>query len=98
NSDREHLYRNHALPISCPRCCNTFKSDAELYDHSRALESCKIQEKRPLDGFNRDQEMRLKSKKRSPITVTEEDKWRAIFRILFPLDPEADIPSPCKTT
>ncbi|KAF2806291.1 uncharacterized protein BDZ99DRAFT_394273, partial [Mytilinidion resinicola] len=94
---KEHLYRNHALPIACPRCCNTFKSDAELYNHSRAPESCEVQEQRPLDGFNRDQEMRLKSKKRSPTIVTEEEKWKAIYRILFPFDPEADMPSPCKS-
>ena len=48
------------------------------------------------DGFNKDQETKLRSKKRSRIPLTEEEKWKAVWQILFPNDTEDDIPSPCK--
>jgi len=47
-----------------------------------------------LEGFDKDQERLLKSRKKS--TLTEEEKWKEMFRILFPNDEEDLIPSPCK--
>jgi len=46
------------------------------------------------DGFNKDQETKLRCKKRSG--MIEEEKWKAVWQILFPNDTEDDIPSPCK--
>ena len=51
---------------------------------------------RPLsiaDGMSEEQKSEVKRKARAE---TEEDKWRRIWRILFPMDAEADIPKPCK--
>jgi len=48
----------------------------------------------PLEGFNKDQERKLKSKKRSLVHQSEEDKWKTVYRILFPDDADADMPSP----
>jgi hypothetical protein len=46
------------------------------------------------EGFDKDQERRLKSKKKSQIYQTEDEKWKSVYRILFPDDAEADIPTP----
>lgn len=55
-----------------------------------------MREQIPLEGFDKDQERKLKSKKRSLVYQSEEDKWKGVYRILFPDDSEADMPSPCK--
>jgi hypothetical protein len=54
-----------------------------------------VREQIPLEGFDKDQERRLKSKKRSQVYQSEEDKWKSAYRILFPDDNEADMPGPC---
>jgi hypothetical protein len=47
-----------------------------------------------LHGINTKQEKQLRSRKIYQKTLDEEEKWRAIYKIIFP---EAqDIPSPCK--
>lgn len=51
----------------------------------------------PLEGFDKNQERKLKSKKRSLVYQSEEDKWKGVYTILFPDDNEADVPSPCKS-
>lgn len=93
---REHLYRRHLLPIQCNRCCSTFPNEPTLREHQRDPRGCEIREQIPLEGFDKDQERRLKSKKRSLVYQSEEDKWKGVYRILFPDDDEADMPSPCK--
>jgi hypothetical protein len=50
----------------------------------------------PALGFNKDQDAQLRSRKRDPTVRTEGDRWRKVYRILFPLDFEDSIPSPCK--
>ncbi len=47
------------------------------------------------EGFTKDQEKRLRSRKKTNADMTDEDKWREIYMILFP-DDEHAIPSPCK--
>jgi hypothetical protein len=53
-----------------------------------------MQPPQPVEGFDKQQEKKLKSRKRS--TLSEEEKWRETFRILFPDDEEENIPSPCE--
>ena len=53
-----------------------------------------MREQVPLEGFDKEQERRLKSKKKSQVYQTEEEKWKCVYRILFPDDGEADIPTP----
>lgn len=58
-------------------------------------EMCSEPQQRPeIEGFNKKQEEKLRSKRR--LNCSEEDKWKAVYHILFPQDPESDIPSPCK--
>jgi len=47
-----------------------------------------------VEGFTKDQETRLRSRKKAQADTTDEDKWREIYMILFPDDDEASIPSP----
>lgn len=91
---KEHLYRKHALPIECPRCCQSFGSEEDCREHLRTSQACEMRFKVQRDGFNKDQETKLRSKKRSRIPLTEEEKWKAVWQILFPNETEDDIPSP----
>jgi hypothetical protein len=91
---KEHLYRRHLLPIQCHRCCSTFANEPLLREHQRDLQGCEIQEQMPLEGFDKDQERKLKSKKRSLVHQSEEEKWKGVYRVLFPDDNDAEMPSP----
>lgn len=93
---REHLYRRHLLPIQCNRCCFTFANEPTLREHQRDPHGCEIKDQVPLEGFDKDQERKLKSKKRSLVYQSEEDKWKGVYRILFPDDNDVDMPSPCR--
>ncbi|XTI87777.1 hypothetical protein V2W45_1309885 [Cenococcum geophilum] len=97
---KEHLYRTH-VRHECPRCFQVFPKDDALREHQRATEACPRREQCINDwydwdqGFNEDQKKKLKSRKGRK-DMPEEEKWKDIYRILFPSDPESDIPSPCK--
>jgi len=94
---REHIYRNHAIPVHCPRFMTMFDSSPGLSDHLRQLgpTPCPLNSPRVLDGFTEDQEAQLKY--RATHGLCEEEKWKKVFRILFPDVPEGLIPSPCKS-
>ncbi|KAK4445420.1 hypothetical protein QBC34DRAFT_306863 [Podospora aff. communis PSN243] len=92
---KTHLYRRHALPIQCPRCWGVFKSDELLRTHLQQNPPCQMADNRtPVEGFTKDQEKRLRSRKKAQADTKDEDKWREIYTILFPDDDESSIPSP----
>ncbi|RYO42753.1 hypothetical protein AA0111_g398 [Alternaria arborescens] len=91
---KEHLYRRHLLPPQCHRCCTTFTNDVALREHQRDPSGCELREQIPLEGFDKEQEKRMKSKKGSQMHHSEIEKWKAVYRILFPDDNDADMPSP----
>jgi hypothetical protein len=100
NISREHIYRRHSLPLRCKRCLTTFETHSGLEDHYNADQLCDKRSGRaefdlPL-GFNKDQEVLLRSRKKDPKVQTDVDRWKKVYRILFPSDPEEFIPSPCK--
>ena len=97
NTLREHLYRRHLLPPQCHRCCTTFADDVALREHQRDPGGCELRELIPLEGFDKDQEKKMKSKKGSQVHHGEVEKWKAVYRILFPDDHDADMPSPCES-
>lgn len=86
------------MPIQCARCALRFDTDASLKEHQRRPEGCEVREEGPKEGFDKEQEKRLKSRKRPPIGQTEIEKWNAVYLILFPEDEPSKIPSPCKTS
>jgi hypothetical protein len=94
---REHLYRRHTLPPQCTRCCETFKTEERLKEHSRSPEGCTVREQEPLEGLDKSQVEKLKYRKSMFQAESMEEKWRIIYGILFPDVASELIPSPCKS-
>ena len=70
--------------------------EALLFEHQRADVPCQRSITRPPEGLNKSQEKALRSRKQRTPEVTEEQKWKEIYRILFPQDIEDTMPSFCK--
>ncbi len=90
---RDHLYKKHRKPTHCLRCCEKFENESELKDHQQTEKSCTARQYEEPDGFDKDQEDRIRSRKDRK-NETQENLWTRIYRILFPND--VDIPTPCK--
>ncbi|KAI1750832.1 hypothetical protein F4782DRAFT_532116 [Xylaria castorea] len=92
---KEHLYRKHRQPrFRCVRCWQCFDSEQNYVDHQRALVSCELGEREPVEGFDTNQERQLRSRKKKSHIVSETDKWNAVYQILFPHVSSDKIPSP----
>ncbi|VBB74117.1 Putative protein of unknown function [Podospora comata] len=92
---KTHLYRRHRLPIQCPRCWDTFEEDTILQNHLQQDPPCTMQQNRiPHEGFTKDQEKKLRSRKKAQPNMTDEDKWVEIYMILFPDDDPDSVPTP----
>jgi hypothetical protein len=55
-------------------------------------QSCEVRVCQLLEGFNKEQERTLRTKKKYS---NEEAKWLDMYKILFPDDEENMIPKPC---
>ncbi|KAK2009313.1 hypothetical protein LZ32DRAFT_426215 [Colletotrichum eremochloae] len=92
---KEHIYRNHALPIICPRCNEEFANDRLKDSHLRASEQCEMQDQIPVaEGMDSTQEKLLRSRKRTDKNMMEVDKWNKMYMILFPDANPTCLPSP----
>ncbi|KAI1324107.1 hypothetical protein F5Y16DRAFT_315966 [Xylariaceae sp. FL0255] len=92
---KEHLYRNHCLPISCLRCYMPFESEDDRNSHMRSSEQCELRQPPPsIAGFDSRQCDELKARPRDLKNMSEPQKWRRVYLILFPGTLESDIPSP----
>jgi hypothetical protein len=92
---REHLYRNHkALPY-CKRCWKVFETEELLDSHATVPASsiCEVLPGNPPEGITPKQMLELKSKAKPYSNQNEADRWKKIFRLLFP---DESVPSPCK--
>ncbi|KAL1638636.1 hypothetical protein SLS58_008754 [Diplodia intermedia] len=71
-----------------------FAEAKDLREHQAARNSCEFQKHQFNygDGFDQEQKGRLKKRKRTGGTVTDEDKWRDIYLMLFP--GEQAVPEP----
>ncbi|KAH9988127.1 hypothetical protein F4779DRAFT_632307 [Xylariaceae sp. FL0662B] len=92
---KEHLYRIHREPKHpCVRCNRPFEDKKDLDDHLRADVRCEKKELAPLQGIDPATETKLKVRKKPRPGVTDEQRWREIYLILFPdANPNA-LPSP----
>jgi hypothetical protein len=80
--------------MHCPRCQAVFEEVNVLTTHLREQPPCELSEETTIEGFDEAQKEKLKSRKNLN-KMTENEKWRQIYKILFP-DVAADhIPSPC---
>jgi hypothetical protein len=84
-------------PLHCPRCQKVFFVRFKLDNHITFEELC-VWRPRPEEfrnTFSPDKFDLLKSRKGHG-GLTEAEKWRQVYMILFPDDPDQGIPSPCK--
>ncbi|KAK0620496.1 hypothetical protein B0T14DRAFT_481438 [Immersiella caudata] len=92
---KSHLYKRHALPPQCPRCWEPFRSEDAVREHLQQETACVKQENQmTLTGFTKEQERMLRSRKRVRPGTGEADKWREMYRILFPDDDIEKMPNP----
>lgn len=63
-----------------------------------AADICHLQSGTPPVGITPDIERKLRSRKKSRPNQTERDRWIAIYQLLFPNVPNAEIPSPGKSS
>ncbi|KAI2616313.1 hypothetical protein GGR54DRAFT_641739 [Hypoxylon sp. NC1633] len=93
---KEHLYRVHRLPKhTCPRCNEPFDDARDLAEHIRADVPCGKLEKIPvLQGIDETTEAELKVRKKSCPSITDEQRWKDIYMILFPKANPKALPSP----
>jgi len=93
--------RTHEI-FPCARCRDVFNNLGDLQEHLQEDEPC-VRKNKILDtdydwsrGFDQEQLKKLKKKTRKrPLDEPGDvEKWRAWYKILFPIDQE--IPSPCK--
>ncbi|KAK3331329.1 hypothetical protein B0H66DRAFT_469697 [Apodospora peruviana] len=94
---KEHVYRRHSKAIRCVRCGETFETNTALEEHYRLPERCEVKTMglQP-EELTLEQEKALRKRKKF---ASEEEKWRDMYRILFPsVDDDNDdddaIPSP----
>ncbi|KAH7372162.1 hypothetical protein BKA64DRAFT_263933 [Cadophora sp. MPI-SDFR-AT-0126] len=90
---KEHLYRSHLVTTYCKRCWQTFKNSEQLDSHLTvdAALICQAVPGNPPEGISPQMERRLRSRKKTHGGQTEEDRWRDMYRLLFPGE---EVPSP----
>ncbi|KAJ9156221.1 Protein kinase [Pleurostoma richardsiae] len=93
---KEHLYRRHTIgKHTCSRCMLRCKSAKELLDHQRATVPCEMRSDAFPEGTMMPcQEEALRVKKRAAPNTTEEQRWAEVYKILFPGEDPALMPSP----
>ncbi|TVY28038.1 Resistance to glucose repression protein [Lachnellula hyalina] len=90
---KEHLYRCHQVSPHCKRCWRTFKTQQQLDSHITvaAGDICHVQPGNPPTGITPVIERQLRSRKKSHPNQNDGDRWRDIYKLLFPNE---EIPSP----
>jgi hypothetical protein len=89
---RGHLYRHHRV-FQCQRCKDVFQNPEDLDGHFVAVTSCELRLIKPAEGITSTLEKQLRSRKKACRDETEEERWKRIYEILFPIEPA---PSPCE--
>ncbi len=87
------------MPIHyCKRCHKRFSSGEELDFHTLVPqpEVCEVRVGETTEGITQDIEKQLRRRKRVPSDQSDEECWKAIYRLLFPKDEV--VPDPCKSS
>lgn len=69
---------------------------SELNDHLRSDKPCEKREVTRMQGINDAQDKKLRERRKTTGTLTEEQKWLDIYMILFPEANRKALPSPCE--
>jgi hypothetical protein len=90
NSSRvkQHISRKHRMPIYCPRCSGTFKTEHERDTHVRDAD-CPVGPKANFICATAEQ---LRNLSRRNAHQRDRENWNAIYKILFPDDPLPESP------
>ncbi|KAI1654028.1 kinase-like domain-containing protein [Daldinia decipiens] len=93
NRLKEHIYRNHcSARHRCDRCLDEFENMYDLQQHRRSETPCLIRDSHNcIDTIDETQKGEIRRKQRG---ISEEEKWKKIYRIIFKLDPTSEVPSP----
>jgi hypothetical protein len=92
---REHLFRRHDLQYQCERCWHRFKPEDLMTDHLRAVSGCTLKTKvESPDDVTPQQIKQWKRRKRDGLSHV--DRWNDMFKTLFPMIHDNDMPSPCE--
>ncbi|KAI0095945.1 hypothetical protein F4814DRAFT_435500 [Daldinia grandis] len=93
NRLKEHIYRNHcSARTRCDRCFAEFENMYDLQQHCRSETPCLIRDSHDcIDTIDETQRGEIRKKQRG---ISEEEKWKKIYRIIFKLDPTSEVPSP----
>ena len=79
----------------CHRCGAAFTGASGLEEHQRAESPCMLRRVlEPVDEMDAATEARVRRKRRLGARVSEADKWREMYCVLF--GEGVDVPSPCK--
>ncbi|ORX94288.1 hypothetical protein BCR34DRAFT_225845 [Clohesyomyces aquaticus] len=97
---KEHIYRAHSLPLRCPRCSEDVHDHQGLIEHLKKVDQCEPNNEpmasssvnRNDNGISQDQIERLR--KLSQRGRTQCEKWRGVYKFLFQVEDDSDIPSP----
>lgn len=79
----------------CPVFYITFDEDIDLTAHIRAQKCTKSTEKPDTESITAQQERKLR--KKDSRAQSEEERWSKVYRIVFALGENVEIPSPCKS-
>ncbi|KAI1341367.1 hypothetical protein F5Y15DRAFT_354428 [Xylariaceae sp. FL0016] len=93
---KEHLTRCHVLKNQCLRCRQGFPSSADLAEHLRAAVPCEVRNTDFPDCVTEEQVARIRFRGKEFSNVSEEEKWKLMYRVLFEND--SRIPSPFSET
>ncbi|KAF7181996.1 hypothetical protein CNMCM7691_001384 [Aspergillus felis] len=90
NSSRvkQHISRKHRMPIYCPRCSETFKTEHDRDTHARDVD-CPVG---PRANFICATAEQLRKLSKRNARQTDRENWNAIYMILFPEDPLPESP------
>ena len=89
---RAHLYSHHRI-FPCHRCKVLFKDSDAVTTHLNEPKGCELKNIDQGDGITPEVHEKLRSKKKTQRDQTEADRWKNIYKLLFPNEM---IPSPCK--
>ena len=64
-----------------------------MKQHFMAAKACDLKPFCPAEGITSTTEKQLRSRKKAHASQTQEDRWKHIYRILFPME---SVPSPCE--
>lgn len=82
---KQHLARNHNLPLHCPVCISEFTDERSRDEDFRARSCEQVENHQAPDGITLEQ--RLWLGRRGPSNLSEEQHWYRIFEYLFPGHP-----------